>query len=74
MKRIQSFLPLLLFVTAVITISFAPAKQKKVLVFSKTAGYRHASAIVAGKKRACGIRKEKQVWRRYHREFRRIYF
>jgi uncharacterized protein len=50
MKKIQSFLPLLLFVTAVITISFSPAKQKKVLVFSKTAGYRHASAIQAGKK------------------------
>jgi len=27
-----------------------PKKQKKILVFSKTAGYRHGSSIVAGKK------------------------
>jgi type 1 glutamine amidotransferase len=57
-KILLPFLPLLLFVTAVITISFTPAKQKKVLVFSKTAGYRHASAIQSGKKELLELAKK----------------
>ena len=43
-------LSLLLLITAVTTMAFVPAKQKKILVFSKTASYRHASSIQAGKK------------------------
>jgi uncharacterized protein len=51
MKRIyQPIFGLLLLVVAITTISFAPAKQKKILVFSKTAGYRHAVSIQYGKK------------------------
>src|SRR5687768_4904824 len=57
-KILLPFLPLLLFVTAVITISFTPAKLKKVLVFSKTAGYRHASAIQSGKKELLELAKK----------------
>jgi type 1 glutamine amidotransferase len=51
MKRIQlhSFY-LLLLIAAVMMTSYTLPKQKKILVFSKTAGYRHASAIQAGKK------------------------
>ena len=40
---------MLLVILAAIT-AFTPPKQKKVLVFSKTAGFRHSSAIQAGKK------------------------
>lgn len=51
MTRIKfQLLSLLLLITAVTTMAFVPAKQKKILVFSKTAGYRHASSIQAGKK------------------------
>lgn len=51
MKRIKSRLFLLLLVTSLTSISSNTfAKQKKVLVFSKTAGFRHTSSIDAGKK------------------------
>ena len=52
MTRIKlHLLPLLLLIiTAVIMTGYTPAKQKKVLVFSKTAGFRHKDAIIAGKK------------------------
>src|SRR5690242_19162966 len=53
--KMQITRPLLVFIFllgATISISsFAtPKKQKKILVFSKTAGFRHTSSIVAGKK------------------------
>lgn len=42
---------LLLFPAILLMVSFAPPKKKKkILVFSKTAGYRHKESIVAGKK------------------------
>lgn len=42
---------LLLFPAIFLMVSFAPPKKKKkILVFSKTAGYRHKESIVAGKK------------------------
>ena len=44
------FLFLLLATTVCISSYTLPKKQKKILVFSKTAGYRHTSSIVAGKK------------------------
>jgi uncharacterized protein len=52
MKSNQSFLLLLLLLAAFISLSsYSPQKkQKKILVFSKTAGFRHGSSIVAGKK------------------------
>lgn len=52
MKRHPNQLFILLVLFALInTSSYAlPSKQKKILVFSKTAGYRHTSSIVAGKK------------------------
>lgn len=52
MNKLQSlFFLFLLFVMAAGISSFSlPKKQKKILVFSKTAGYRHGSSIVAGKK------------------------
>lgn len=52
MKSIKSALFLfLLLATAIGMSSYSlPKKQKKILVFSKTAGYRHTSSIVAGKK------------------------
>ncbi|MBK5271117.1 MAG: ThuA domain-containing protein [Bacteroidia bacterium] len=52
MKRIQSRLFVLFLIAAVISMSSyaIPKKQKKILVFSKTAAYRHTSSIVAGKK------------------------
>lgn len=51
MIRIPSLLLLaVLFFTAILTSSHTPPKQKKVLVFSKTAGFRHGSAIQSGKK------------------------
>jgi type 1 glutamine amidotransferase len=46
-------LPLLLLLLLTVLIStsgYAIPKQKKILVFSKTAGYRHTSSIQAGKK------------------------
>ena len=51
MTRVQLRLfPLLLLITAVIMTSYSVPKKKKVLVFSKTAGFRHKDAIIAGKK------------------------
>ena len=51
MTRIQlQLFRLLLFSTVVIMTSYAVPKQKKILVFSKTAGFRHTAAIQAGKK------------------------
>ena len=52
MRTSRSFLLLFLSCALVIgTSSYSfPKKQKKILVFSKTAGYRHGSSIVAGKK------------------------
>ena len=49
MKKVQLSFIFLLLAVSVLTTSYSPAKQKKVLVFSKTAGYRHGSAIQAGK-------------------------
>src|SRR5215213_9223334 len=49
-KNLLRLVPFLLVVMAIISTGFSLPKQKKVLVFSKTAGYRHASAIQAGKK------------------------
>ena len=48
----KPFLFIFLLLAAAICISSytLPKKQKKILVFSKTAGYRHTSSIVAGKK------------------------
>jgi uncharacterized protein len=46
----QIFLFLLMTVSFSMTSYAPPKKQKKILVFSKTASYRHASSIVAGKK------------------------
>ena len=40
----------LLMIIALIIAGHASAKQKKILVFSKTTGFRHGSAIGAGKK------------------------
>jgi type 1 glutamine amidotransferase len=51
MKRIKSPLFLFLLCVAVTCVSsYTLPKQKKVLVFSKTAGFRHTSSIDAGKK------------------------
>ena len=44
------FIFLLLATAAFISSYTLQKKQKKILVFSKTAGYRHTSSIVAGKK------------------------
>jgi len=50
-KKITLQLFSLLLFTAISISSYAlPKKQKKILVFSKTAGFRHTSAINAGKK------------------------
>lgn len=52
MKLITARLAFLLLFAATFIISSydLPKKQKKILVFSKTAGFRHTSSIVAGKK------------------------
>jgi len=51
MNRIKSKLLPFLLLTAVISMSsYTIGKQKKILVFSKTAGYRHTLSIAAGKK------------------------
>ena len=51
MHRTKSLLFLcLLLATALGLSGYTVPKQKKILVFSKTAGYRHTSAIAAGKK------------------------
>jgi type 1 glutamine amidotransferase len=51
-KNIRWLLLLCILIVATIGMSsYAPSKkQKKILVFSKTAGYRHTSSIIAGKK------------------------
>jgi uncharacterized protein len=62
MKRTyQQIFRLLLFVLAIATISFTPAKQKKVLVFSKTAGFRHGSSIQSGKKELLEVGKKNKI-------------
>ena len=48
--KLHLFYFLLLFAAISIVGQAAPPKQKKILVFSKTAGFRHTSAIQAGKK------------------------
>jgi hypothetical protein len=49
-KKVSLQLFSLLLFTAISISSYAiPQKQKKILVFSKTAGFRHTSAIDAGK-------------------------
>ena len=51
MTRIQLyFFRIVLFASIVVMTSYDLPKQKKVLVFSKTAGFRHKDAIIAGKK------------------------
>ena len=51
MTRIKSHWFFFLLITTVLNMStYALQKQRKILVFSKTAGYRHASSIEAGKK------------------------
>ncbi len=41
---------ILLLIIALSSTAYVSAKQKKVLVFSKTSGFRHGSAIAAGKR------------------------
>ena len=49
--RMHLFRLFLLVVVGIILTSYSPPKKaKKVLVFSKTAGFRHKEAIIAGKK------------------------
>ncbi len=48
-NRVKAFRLLLIIISLVIAADVS-AKQKKVLVFSKTAGFRHTAAIAAGKK------------------------
>jgi type 1 glutamine amidotransferase len=51
MNRIKSgLLPFILLTTVISMSSYTIAKQKKILVFSKTVGYRHTSSIEAGTK------------------------
>jgi len=52
MNRHKSQFFLFLLLAAVVGMSSytLPKKQKRILIFSKTAGYRHASSITAGKK------------------------
>ena len=50
MKKNLFLLPVLLLLSALFLCDTVSAKGKKVLVFSKTAGFRHGSAIDAGKK------------------------
>ncbi|MDB5247752.1 MAG: ThuA protein [Segetibacter sp.] len=51
MKRnIQQIFPILFVVASLLICGQVSAKQKKILVFSKTAGFRHHSAIQSGKK------------------------
>lgn len=55
MKIMKASLLLLLLVASTGVSSYTFAKQKKILVFSKTAGYRHSSSIEAGKKYIIGL-------------------
>jgi type 1 glutamine amidotransferase len=51
MKRFTTSMLLLILIVVMSTGSYAlPKTQKKILVFSKTAGFRHKSAIDSGKK------------------------
>lgn len=50
MKTNLLHLPVFLLLAALLVGGSASAKPKKVLVFSKTAGFRHTGAIAAGKK------------------------
>ena len=50
MKKNQLCLFIFLIVALSMVVSSYAPKQKKVLVFSKTAGFRHKSAIQSGKK------------------------
>jgi uncharacterized protein len=50
MKKIKSHLFYLLLIVIPVVMSYTGTKQKKILVFSKTAGYRHAVSIQYGKK------------------------
>jgi type 1 glutamine amidotransferase len=51
MKKIKSQLVLFLLLIAVVSMSsYTAMKKKKILVFSKTAGFRHTSSIESGKK------------------------
>lgn len=50
MKKVQLGLYFLIVAAAAMMLSSYAPKPKKILVFSKTAGFRHASAIDAGKK------------------------
>ena len=60
MTRIHLYLfRVLLFASIVVMTSYDLPKQKKVLVFSKTAGYRHKDAIQAGKKEIPELGKKK---------------
>jgi type 1 glutamine amidotransferase len=60
MKTTKSFLSLLLLLGIVTFVSSfsLPKKQKKILVFSKTAGYRHTSSIASGKKVILALREK----------------
>ena len=50
-KKLQTLsFVLILLITVIGLSSYTGAKKKKILVFSKTAGYRHTSSIVSGKK------------------------
>jgi type 1 glutamine amidotransferase len=52
----------LLLIVLLAAVSFKATKQKKILVFSKTAGFRHTSSIQSGKKEILGMaRKNKFV-------------
>jgi type 1 glutamine amidotransferase len=50
MKKYLLQFPMLLLLALLVSATAALAKPNKVLVFSKTAGFRHGSAIEAGKK------------------------
>lgn len=49
-KKITHLFPVMLAIAALFISAQLSAQTKKVLVFSKTAGFRHGSAIDAGKK------------------------
>jgi type 1 glutamine amidotransferase len=49
-KNLIHFFGFLLLIVSLVITGFTPSKQKKILVFSKTAGFRHTSSIDAGKK------------------------
>src|SRR5882724_4748174 len=57
-KNILKSIRFLLTMITLLVAVHASAKQKKILVFSKTAGFRHGSAIEAGKKAIMLLGKE----------------